>query len=58
MPMLSWTTLTSGARQFVVQDAAVDIMFEGVIKMVINSINNIERFAILNWCGNEDFEPL
>ena len=30
-----------------------DILFDRVIKMVINTINNIERFTILNWCGNE-----
>ncbi len=54
--MDSWITLTIGARQFVVQDAAVNSQCRsGSVQAVVDADDDVERLALLDRGSDNDF---
>ena len=52
---LSWTTLATGARQFVVQEALeIDVMLRGIVLVVVDAEHDGDVFAV-GGSGDDDF---
>ena len=57
MPIALWTTLTTGARQLVVHDAAVTMSCRRVVKVVVDPRDDVQRIAALHRRGDVTFTP-
>ena len=55
MPIASCSTFTTGARQLVVQDAAVSKrMPRRLIELIVDADDDVEGAAVLDRCGDDD----